>query len=249
VSTELTLLAWCLVLAVVQVLMPSILRIQETGPEYNASPRDVPSPKPEGVVTGRLRRAQANLFETLPLFGLALLIAHAAASRLTRLYFAFGVSADLGFDFFLRLQLRSAERAKEQRMVNQRSLVSLLSNEPDGHVNDFVRSDREARLEIAAFKSFLQLFAAGSERLPGFRHNFSHGNKDVRRAPVLAVSDQPMRGLALADEESVKTNKQKDHEDEKVPRDPKHAAIEANMLIEIGWAFVKRRSFMIGLAS
>ena len=46
-STELTLLAWCLVLAVVQVLMPSILRIQETGPEYNASPRDVPSPKPE----------------------------------------------------------------------------------------------------------------------------------------------------------------------------------------------------------
>ena len=80
-STELTLLAWCLVLAVVQVLMPSILRIQETGPEYNASPRDVPSPKPEGVVTGRLRRAQANLFETLPLFGLALLIAHAGGKE------------------------------------------------------------------------------------------------------------------------------------------------------------------------
>ena len=58
-----------------------------------------------------------------------------------------------------------------------------------------------------------------------------------------------MRGLALADEESVKTNKQKDHEDEKVPHDPKHAAIEANMLIEIGWVFVKRRGFMIGLAS
>ena len=58
-STELTLLAWCLVLAVVQVLLPSILRIQETGPEYNASPRDAPSPKPEGVITGRLRRAPA----------------------------------------------------------------------------------------------------------------------------------------------------------------------------------------------
>ena len=80
-STELTLLAWCLVLAVVQVLMPSILRIQETGPEYNASPRDVPSPKHEGVITGRLRRAQANLFETLPLFGLALLIAHAGGKE------------------------------------------------------------------------------------------------------------------------------------------------------------------------
>ena len=65
-STELTLLAWCLVLAVVQILLPSILRTQETGPEYNASPRDSPSPVPEGIITGRLRRAQANLFETLP---------------------------------------------------------------------------------------------------------------------------------------------------------------------------------------
>src|SRR5438128_12524986 len=80
-STELTLLAWCLVLAVVQVLLPSILRIQETGPEYNASPRDAPSPKPEGVITGRLRRAQANLFETLPLFAAAILIAHAGGKE------------------------------------------------------------------------------------------------------------------------------------------------------------------------
>ena len=39
-STELTLLAWCLVLAVVQILLPFILRTQETGPDYNASPRD-----------------------------------------------------------------------------------------------------------------------------------------------------------------------------------------------------------------
>ena len=30
--------------------------------------RDSPSPVPEGIITGRLRRAQANLFETLPLF-------------------------------------------------------------------------------------------------------------------------------------------------------------------------------------
>ena len=80
-STELTLLAWCLVLAVVQILLPSILRTQETGPDYNASPRDSPSPVPEGVITGRLRRAQANLFETLPLFAVAILIAHAGGKE------------------------------------------------------------------------------------------------------------------------------------------------------------------------
>ena len=75
------LLAWCLVLAVVQILLPSILRTQETGPDYNASPRDVPSPVPEGIITARLRRAQANLFETLPLFAVAILIAHAGGKE------------------------------------------------------------------------------------------------------------------------------------------------------------------------
>ena len=80
-STELTLLAWCLVLAVVQILLPSILRTQETGPDYNGSPRDVPSPVPEGIITARLRRAQANLFETLPLFAVAILIAHAGGKE------------------------------------------------------------------------------------------------------------------------------------------------------------------------
>ena len=81
-STELTLLAWCLSsVAVVQYLPPSILRTQERGPDYNASPRDSPSPVPEGVITGRLRRAQANLFETLPLFAVAILIAHAGGKE------------------------------------------------------------------------------------------------------------------------------------------------------------------------
>jgi uncharacterized MAPEG superfamily protein len=80
-SDELTVLAWSLVHAVVQILLPSILRLQETGPEYNASPRDTPSPTPERLVTARLRRAQANLSETLPLFGLAILIAHAAGKE------------------------------------------------------------------------------------------------------------------------------------------------------------------------
>lgn len=76
-TMQLTLLAWTLVLALVQVLLPALLRNGETGVAYNASPRDEPGP-PVGVVTGRLRRAQANLFETLPVFAAALLIAHVA---------------------------------------------------------------------------------------------------------------------------------------------------------------------------
>jgi uncharacterized MAPEG superfamily protein len=75
-STELTLLAWTLVLALVQILLPATLRMGETGLPYNASPRDQPSPAPVGKLTGRLLRAQSNLFETLPLFAAAVLIAH-----------------------------------------------------------------------------------------------------------------------------------------------------------------------------
>ena len=52
-STELTLLAWCSVLAVVQILLPSILRTQETGPDYNASPRDVPSRDVASIVSSK----------------------------------------------------------------------------------------------------------------------------------------------------------------------------------------------------
>ena len=76
-TIELSLLAWVLVLAVVQVMLPAMWRNRETGLDYNASPRDEPGP-PVGVVTGRLRRAQSNLYETLPLFAAAVLIAHIA---------------------------------------------------------------------------------------------------------------------------------------------------------------------------
>ena len=76
-TTELTLLAWLLVLALIQVLIPAELRNRETGRDYNASARDRPGP-PIGVVTARLQRAQTNLYETLPLFAVAILIAHVA---------------------------------------------------------------------------------------------------------------------------------------------------------------------------
>ncbi|ONG50887.1 hypothetical protein BKE38_17250 [Pseudoroseomonas deserti] len=76
-TTELSLLGWSLVLALVQVLLPALLRNGETGIAYNAGARDEPGP-PVGRVTARLRRAQANLFETLPLFAAAILVAHVA---------------------------------------------------------------------------------------------------------------------------------------------------------------------------
>ena len=74
---ELTLLGWTLVLAIVQIFLPAGFRNRETGLAYNAGPRDEPGP-PVCKITGRLQRAQKNLFETLPLFAAAVLIAHVA---------------------------------------------------------------------------------------------------------------------------------------------------------------------------
>jgi uncharacterized MAPEG superfamily protein len=71
---ELTMLAWTLVLALVQVFLPIMGRTRQLGSKWNAGPRDEPLPPP-GPVTGRLERAQRNLYETLPLFAAAVLAA------------------------------------------------------------------------------------------------------------------------------------------------------------------------------
>ena len=76
-TTELTMLAWTLVLALAHIFLTSALRTQETGLGYNMSARDGAAPPPRPL-TARLQRAQANLFETLPLFAAAVLIAHVA---------------------------------------------------------------------------------------------------------------------------------------------------------------------------
>lgn len=75
-SGELMILGWTLVLALAQIGIAAAMRTSETGLAYNMGPRDAPAP-PMRPVTARLQRAQANLFETLPLFAAALLIAHA----------------------------------------------------------------------------------------------------------------------------------------------------------------------------
>jgi len=77
-TVELSVLAWVLVLALVQIIAAAHLRTRETGLAYNASARDESCAAPVGVMTGRLLRAQNNLLETLPLFIAAVLIAHAA---------------------------------------------------------------------------------------------------------------------------------------------------------------------------
>lgn len=76
-TIELTLLAWTLVLALLQIFLTSSLRTRETGLSFNMGARDT-DPPPPGRLTARVQRAQANLFETLPLFIAAVLIAHAA---------------------------------------------------------------------------------------------------------------------------------------------------------------------------
>ncbi|MGI8839449.1 MAG: MAPEG family protein [Caulobacteraceae bacterium] len=85
-SLELTLLCWTLVLALAQIFLTVAVLNKDFGLKYNMSARDAPPP-PVSVLGGRLRRAQANLFETLPLFAAAILIAHVAGreNALTRL--------------------------------------------------------------------------------------------------------------------------------------------------------------------
>ena len=74
-TTELTMLAWTLVLAFVQILLFDVARTRQYGLNWNTGPRDEAMP-PLSALAERLRRAQDNLYETLPLFIAAVLVAH-----------------------------------------------------------------------------------------------------------------------------------------------------------------------------
>ncbi|HPU15133.1 MAG TPA: MAPEG family protein [Polymorphobacter sp.] len=76
-TTELTLLAWTLVLAFVQILLFDFARTGQYGLKWNTGARDETMP-PLSAPAERLKRAQDNLFETLPLFIGFVLIAHVA---------------------------------------------------------------------------------------------------------------------------------------------------------------------------
>ncbi len=68
-------LAWTLVLAFIQILAFDMARTKQYGLDWNTGARDEAMP-PLSPVAERLKRAQDNLFETLPLFIAAVLIAH-----------------------------------------------------------------------------------------------------------------------------------------------------------------------------
>ena len=76
-TPEFILLALTLILALVQIGAAAMARTAELGVKWNAGPRDAESPPP-GKIAGRLMRAQANLFETLPIFAAAVIMAHIA---------------------------------------------------------------------------------------------------------------------------------------------------------------------------
>ncbi|MDR3511914.1 MAG: DUF3623 family protein [Caulobacteraceae bacterium] len=76
-TIELKMLAWTLVLAFVQILLFDVARTSQYGLKWNTGPRDETMP-PLDARAERLRRAQDNLYETLPLFIAAVLIAHVA---------------------------------------------------------------------------------------------------------------------------------------------------------------------------
>ena len=82
-TTELTILAWTLVLALVYIIAFDVVRTRQYGLKWNTGARDEATP-PLSPTGARLQRAQANLFETLPLFIAAVLIAHVAGVHSAR---------------------------------------------------------------------------------------------------------------------------------------------------------------------
>ncbi|HEY0137396.1 MAG TPA: MAPEG family protein [Nannocystis sp.] len=71
-AIELTLLGYTLVLALVYIMAAAQARTKQYGTTWNTGARDEAMP-PLNPLPARLVRAQANLFETLPLFAAAVL--------------------------------------------------------------------------------------------------------------------------------------------------------------------------------
>lgn len=72
-NTELTILAWGCVLALVHVFAAVRVKTRQYGVAWNMGARDEVLPPPQPIV-GRLARAQANFFETFPIAAATILI-------------------------------------------------------------------------------------------------------------------------------------------------------------------------------
>ncbi len=75
-TTELTLLAWSIVLGLVHVLATGQFATAQHGLRYNMGPRD--EQKPLTGIGARVQRAFANYMQTFPFFAAAVLLAHVA---------------------------------------------------------------------------------------------------------------------------------------------------------------------------
>jgi uncharacterized MAPEG superfamily protein len=78
-SIELRMLAWSIVLGLVQVLLPTLLAMGKYGLGWAAGPRDAAMPGLPTAVA-RLDRARANFLETFPFFA-AVVLATIALQR------------------------------------------------------------------------------------------------------------------------------------------------------------------------
>lgn len=72
-TTELSVLAWGCVLALVHIFIAVRFKTRQYGTAWNVGARDEALPPPQPIV-GRLARAQANFFETFPIYAAAALI-------------------------------------------------------------------------------------------------------------------------------------------------------------------------------
>jgi uncharacterized MAPEG superfamily protein len=73
-TTELHVLAWGCILALVHIFAAVRVKTQQYGTKWNMGPRDETLPPPDKPIVGRLARAQANFFETFPLYAAGALI-------------------------------------------------------------------------------------------------------------------------------------------------------------------------------
>ena len=76
-TTELHVLAWASILAIVHIWAAIRARTRQYGTRWNVGARDEELPPP-GALAGRLARAQANYLETFPLMAAAVLIVSVA---------------------------------------------------------------------------------------------------------------------------------------------------------------------------
>lgn len=73
-TTELTVLTWGCVLAFLHILAAAQVKTRQYGTKWNMGARDEELPPPRPIV-GRMMRAQANFFETFPIFIAAVILA------------------------------------------------------------------------------------------------------------------------------------------------------------------------------